>query len=203
MTRRHVLLALGFTGLSLRFWPSRLLAETQADPDWVRMWDAAQKQRPANLSSVARIASPAEPGQPLVIHGRVFAKDGQRLLPGAVVFAYHTGQDGQYQRAGQTGWRLQGWARTNADGTFEFRTIRPAPYPGRNIPAHVHLTVDGPGIPREWVDELEFADDPLITAGHRQKSDQAGRFGGVRPVRLVDGVQHCDINLRLTGVQRF
>ena len=27
--------------------------------------------------------------------------------------------------------------------------------------------------------------------------------GTIRPVRTLDGVQHCDINFRLTGAHRF
>jgi protocatechuate 3,4-dioxygenase beta subunit len=203
MTRRQALLTLALTGLWLRLHATGLHAYEQADPEWVRTWEAAQKQRPAEIPRIARIAPALEPGEPLVIHGRLFGRDGKRPLAAAVVFAYQTGQDGQYQHAGLPGWRLQGWARTAEDGTFEFRTIRPAPYPGRNIPAHVHLTADGPGVPREWLTELEFADDPLIQDDHRRASDRAGLFGGVRPVRTVDGVQHCDINFRLTGAQRF
>lgn len=203
MTRRSLLFAIGLSGLWLKAWPGRVLAGAQTDPEWIRMWEAAQKDRPATIPSVARIAPPSEPGQPLIIHGRLLGKDGRQALGGAVVFAYHTGQDGLYQREGQPGWRLKGWAKTNADGRFEFQTIRPGPYPGRAIAAHVHLSADGPGVPREWLDELQFADDPLLKDEDRRKSDQAGTFGTIRPVRTVDGVQHCDINFRLTGAHRF
>lgn len=203
MTRRSLLLALGFSGIWIKVWPDRLVAAGQTDPDWIRMWEAAQKERPTQMPSVARIAPASEPGQPLVIHGKLVAKDGRQPLAGVVVFAYQTGQDGLYQRPGQSGWRLRGWAKTTADGAFEFQTIRPGPYPGRAIPAHVHLSVDGPGVPREWLDELQFADDALVKEEDRRKSEQAGLFGTIRPVRTIDGVQHCDINFRITGAHRF
>ena len=203
MTRRSLLFAIGLSGLWLKAWPGRALAAAQTDPEWIRMWEAAQKERPATIPSIARIAPASEPGQPLIIHGRLLGKDGRQPLGSVVVFAYHTGQDGLYERPGQPGWRLKGWAKTNADGTFEFQTIRPGPYPGRAIAAHVHLSADGPGAPREWLDELQFADDPLVKDEDRRKSDQAGPFGTIRPVRTVAGVQHCDINFRLTGAHRF
>lgn len=38
-------------------------------------------------------------------------------------------------------WRLEGWAKTDFEGRFEFRTIRPGPYPGRREAAHIHLTL--------------------------------------------------------------
>ncbi len=198
-----MLLALGLTGLWVKTQVARVLAAEQTDPEWIRMWEAAQKHRPALVPSVARIAPAGESGQPMIVHGRLFAKTGTDPVGGAVIFAYQTGQDGLYQRPGQPGWRLQGWARTAADGSFEFQTIRPAPYPDRSIPAHIHLSVEGPRIPRGWLPEVQFADDPLITDDDRRASEREGMFGHIRPVRTVDGVQLCDLNLRLTGAQRF
>jgi hypothetical protein len=198
-----MLLALGLTGFWVKTHVRRVLAAEQTDPEWIRMWEAAQKQRPALVPSVARIAPAGEPGQPMVVHGRLFAKTGADPVGGAVIFAYQTGQDGLYQRPGQPGWRLQGWARTAADGSFEFQTIRPAPYPGRSIPAHIHLSAEAPGIVRGWLPEVQFADDRLVKDDDRRTSAREGAFGHILPVRTVDGVQHCDLNLRLTGAQRF
>ena len=198
-----MLLALGLTGLWVKTHVPRVLAAEQTDPEWIRMWEAAQKHRPALVPSVARIAPAGESGQSMIVHGCLFAKTGTNPVGGAVIFAYQTGQDGLYQRPRQPGWRLQGWARTAADGSFEFQTIRPAPYPDRSIPAHIHLSVEEPRIPRGWLPEVQFADDPLIKDDDRRASAREGAFGHIRPVRTVDGVQHCDLNLRLSGAQRF
>ena len=62
--------------------------------------------------------------------------------------------------------------QTNREGRYEFRTIKPAPYPGRTNPAHIHAYVSGPGYPEYWIDEFLFEGDPFITEEMRQK------FGG-------------------------
>jgi len=200
MTRRDALLALGLPGLWIL--PRRVLLAAQTDPAFIRMWEDAQKDRPAAIGRSSRIAPEGEPGTPLIVHGRCVLDDG-RPAADVIAFAYHTDSQGLYDRPGRRGWRLRGWARTDAPGTFEFRTIRPAPYPGRGVPAHVHLTADGPGVPRQWLPELQFADDPLVTPAARDASARAGRFGSVRPVRTRHGSQECAMDFRLTGEGRF
>lgn len=50
-----------------------------------------------------------------------------------------------------------GETRTDADGTFAFRTIRPVPYPGRT--AHIHVRVEANGI-TPFATQLYLADEP-------------------------------------------
>jgi len=69
--------------------------------------------------------------------------------------------------------------RTNADGAYEFRTIRPSPYPGRNIPAHVHAYVSAPDYPEYWIEDYLFDGDPLITSEVRQKLVGTGTFSSI------------------------
>ena len=159
------------------------------DTDWVRMWESAQRGRPASVASKARIAPADEPGTPLVVHGRVIKNDNTPA-PGVVVFAYHTDRTGVYNRDGARGWRLYGWAKSDRDGRFEFTTIRPGSYPGGRNPAHIHLTIDAPGLPRRSVEEIQFADDPLMG-------------GKGLPVALRDGVQHVDYTIRIAPEHVF
>src|SRR4051812_25257808 len=119
-----------------------------ADTVWVQTWESAQKERPKNVPSASRIAPASEPGTPLVVHGRVLQSDGKTPAPGVVVFAYQTDNTGLYNHTGGRGWRVHGWAKSDAQGRFEFTTIRPAAYPGRRIAAHIHLTIDSPSLPR-------------------------------------------------------
>jgi hypothetical protein len=174
---------------------------TQAqDREFVRAYERVQAAKPPRIESVSRIAPESEPGTPLVINGRVFQADGRTPAgAGITVFAYHTDRHGLYDEpsAGPHSWRLRGWAVTDADGRFTFHTIRPASYPNATVPQHVHLHLEGPDLPRRWTSELQFDDDPKVTARQRESSTRAGMFGGVRPVTQRDGVDHVEINLRI------
>ena len=169
------------------------------DQEWLRMWNEAQKHKPAQLTTNGRIAAEGEPGTPMAIHGRILLPDGKSPAPNVIVFAYQTDADGIYSGPGKPGWpwRLQGWAVTGADGRFELRTIRPAPYPGRSIPAHVHLSLQTQGYGRQWTEELRFVDDKFVTADERKKSDALGVYRNVVTPATRDGVQHVDFTVRL------
>ncbi len=182
----------------------RSRAATAQDREFLAALERVQRGRPATLGTTARIAPPGEPGDALVIHGRVVAADGRTVVANAVVFAYHTDRTGLYAPEGSPAhtWRLRGWARTDANGRFEFQTIRPGAYPSRNQAAHVHFTV--------FTDAghfhggaLEFDDDPLIGADDRQRANASGEFGTIRKVRRAGSVQHVDFNIRLDPRQRF
>jgi protocatechuate 3,4-dioxygenase beta subunit len=181
------------------------LVRAQADPEWLLMWKEAQTHRPAELTSVGRLAPPSEPGTRLVVHGRVFDPDGRTPADGVVVFAYQTDRDGIYFGPGKPGdpWRLRAWAKTTPDGRFELRTIRPGPYPGRNSPAHIHLFVETRRFGRQWTPSLRFADDPLLSAEDRAQSAAAGRFGGVCVVRLDGSIAHVDFVVKLKPIPDF
>jgi protocatechuate 3,4-dioxygenase beta subunit len=167
------------------------------DPGFVRMWEAAQQARPSVLSSTSRIAPRDEPGQPLLVHGQFLQPDGQPAA-NVVVFAYQTDASGVYSRKGDPGapWRLKGWALTDDAGRFELSTIRPGPYPGRAIPAHIHLNVVTRCCGRQSTD-LMFEDDPLATPDYRLRFERAGEHGLYSPVRRKNGVQHVEFTVQL------
>jgi protocatechuate 3,4-dioxygenase beta subunit len=169
------------------------------DVEYMQALERAQKMKPARVGSVSRIAPASEPGSPLVINGRVFKADGRTAAPGVTVFAYHTDANGLYdvRSAGPHSWRLKGWAVTDAEGRFTFQTIRPASYPNSTIAQHVHLTLEGPGVNGRFSTEIEFDDDPKVTAGQRAASRAAGIFGVIRPVTKRNGVDHVDTNIRI------
>ncbi|HET7216516.1 MAG TPA: hypothetical protein VFJ02_00650 [Vicinamibacterales bacterium] len=179
-------------------------ALTGQDTEYVRALERAQATRPATVPSTARIAAENEPGTPLTIKGRLFAEDGKTAVRDAVIFAYHTDQTGLYDKAGSPthSWRLRGWARTSADGSFEFHTIRPGRYPGNKIPAHVHFTVFS-GSARFHAGELRFEDDDVVPARERDASRQEGMFGGVRPVRKEGSTEVVDFAIKLKPSERF
>jgi protocatechuate 3,4-dioxygenase, beta subunit len=169
------------------------------DLEYERALERAQRLKPANVGSVSRIAPASEPGSPLVINGRVFQTDGRTPAAGVTVFAYHTDANGLYdvRENGPHSWRLKGWAVTDAEGRFTFQTIRPASYPNATVPQHVHISIEGPGVPRRFSTEIEFDDDPKMTAEQRATSRAAGLFGVVRPVMKRNGIDHVETNIRI------
>jgi hypothetical protein len=179
---------------------SRLIDdEPGQDFEYIRAWERAQRLQPSTITSQARIARPNEPGIPLTISGQLFDRDGRTPLPGITVFAYHTDATGRYDDPanGPHSWRLKGWAKTDAAGRFQFDTMRPAPYPGRNVAAHVHVSVEGPKLKRRSVG-LQFDDDPLVTREDRERSKQAGRFGEVLPVIKDGHGQRVEYRIRIS-----
>ena len=61
--------------------------------------------------------SSGEPGDPLVVAGRVFAPDGEHTVAGVVVYAYTTDKDGYYSPDGKVGHpRIKGYMKGDPDG---------------------------------------------------------------------------------------
>ena len=155
--------------------------------------EAVFEGRPAQPSNSARIAPPGEPGAPLLIEGRVTTLAGVPAA-GIIVYAYHTDHTGIYPPVpGLTGaarrhGRLRAWARTDEQGRYGFTTIRPGAYPAGNIPAHVHLHVIEPGRGTYYIDDILFADDPMLTAAQRRRMPGRGGPGIAQPSRDQDGL---------------
>nr|CAS02515.1 putative integron gene cassette protein [uncultured bacterium] len=172
----------------------------QADPFWLRSWNEAQNSRPLTIASHGRIAPKDERGTPLTVHGRIVGPDGHTPAKDVVVHAYHRDSDGfdfGPNDAALRTWRLQGCVKTDAEGRFEFQTIRPAPDNLGREGSHIHFTVESPDFGRQWAPTLFFADDPLVTERQRRQSIDAGEFGEVRKISIVDGVQRVEVKIRL------
>ena len=105
--------------------------------------------------------------------------------------------------AGPHSWRLKGWVRTDAEGRFEFHTIRPGAYPRRDTAEHIHLNALLADGRRYWADGLEFDDDPLVPATRRAESQRDAPFGGVAQVRREGTNQVVDFVFRLYARNKF
>ncbi len=99
-----------------------------------------------NRQRIVFTVSPEEPNGSERSHLRA---DGRTPLEGARLYVYHTDAQGYDSRPRNDPHRprIRGWIKTGADGQYEFRTLKPAPYPGRYIRAHIHGTVAAPGYP--------------------------------------------------------
>lgn len=148
---------------------------------------------------VATLAPAGEPGTRLIVAGRVFDETGTRGVAGVTLHAYHTDAEGGYDSVVPGSARLKGTVVTDANGHFEWRTIRPMPYPGGGNPAHIHIEASGGGYPKQWVDELWFSDDPYLTAKQKEESKAKGKFNPiVTTSNDAKGVLHATFNIRLS-----
>lgn len=166
-------------------------AAQETDPLPACEWCGAAEV-PARLSADVRIAPAGEPGERMVISGRVLRPDGVTPAPGVVLYLYHTTAAGMYaKRSGETGnarrhGYLRAWLRTDATGRYRFSTIRPGPYPSRSDPAHIHVTVTEPGRAEYWLDDFVFDDDPRVTAAYRAERENRGGSGIIQLTRGAD-----------------
>lgn len=132
-----------------------------------------------------------EPGERLIISGRIYTPDGRTPTPGITLFIYQTDATGHYspsEAGNNRTTRLRGVMQTNGDGRYEFSTIKPAPYPNRTNPAHIHAYVSGPGYPEYWIEDFLFDGDPYITPEMKQKfSDRGSQSSILKLTRETDG----------------
>jgi protocatechuate 3,4-dioxygenase beta subunit len=122
------------------------------------------------LNSVITLSDFKESGPKIEVSGIVYQRDGKTPAKDVVIYIYHTDQTGRYPTKGnETGWGrrhgyLRGWVKTDNNGYYQFYTLRPASYPGRRDPQHIHVTVKEPDKNPYWIDDYLFSDDPLLPA---------------------------------------
>jgi protocatechuate 3,4-dioxygenase beta subunit len=130
---------------------------------------------PGGVNWKTFLAEKTDDGEPLVISGTVFQKDGVTPAPNVLIYAYHTNAKGFYGRSSdepQHG-KHRGWMLTDARGRYEFQTIKPGFYPSRDNPAHIHFTLTGVDFKEDWIDSIWFENDSLITPEIKKNSCRA------------------------------
>lgn len=132
-------------------------------------------------------------GTKLEVSGIVYQNDGKTPAKDVVIYVYHTDQNGNYPTKGdEKGWAkrhgyLRGWMKTDKNGAYRFNTLKPAAYPGRKFPAHIHVTVKEPDKNEYWIDDFEFADDPLLFNGDASRKELGGN--GILKTENKNGIQ--------------
>ncbi|MBD0288939.1 MAG: hypothetical protein ICV79_26470, partial [Flavisolibacter sp.] len=157
------------------------------------------------LRAVDTLPDFGEAGPKLMITGIVYHIDGRTPAKDVVIYIYHTDQTGHYSiKGGEIGWGrrhgyIRGWVKTDKEGRYTFYTLRPAAYPGRRDPQHIHVTVKEPDKNEYWIDEFVFADDPLL----QQSSQRMEQRGGSGIVQVVNkngigvAVRHIILGLNI------
>jgi protocatechuate 3,4-dioxygenase beta subunit len=139
---------------------------------------------PKDAPSSADVAPPGEPGERLEVSGVVYAADGRTPVARASVYVYQTDTRGYYRpddAMGNREPRLMALLRTDGQGRYSYRTIRPGSYPGTRVPKHIHyeVTADGHGT---RIFEIVFDDDPFVSP---QIRTDAARPGSVYALQRV------------------
>jgi protocatechuate 3,4-dioxygenase beta subunit len=99
------------------------------------------------------LIEPGMAGQPIELTGFVLTR-GCKPVPGALVDLWHTDDKGAYDNSG---FRMRGHQRADADGRYRFRTIVPGIYEGRT--RHYHVKV-APPAGRLLTTQLYFPGEP-------------------------------------------
>ncbi len=112
-------------------------------------------------------------GERIIVHGRVLDERG-RPVPGALLEFWQANAGGRYRHKKETYLapldpNFGGCGRTITDeqGAYNFRTIKPGPYPWPNgvndwRPAHIHFSIFGHGFAQRLITQMYFEGDPLI-----------------------------------------
>jgi protocatechuate 3,4-dioxygenase beta subunit len=112
-------------------------------------------------------------GERIVVHGRVLDEDG-RGIPDTLVEIWQANAAGRYthiidQHEAPLDPNFTGAGRvvTDAEGRYQFTTIKPGAYPWLNHPnawrpAHIHLSLFGYAFVSRLVTQMYFPADPLI-----------------------------------------
>ena len=155
--------------------------------------EAAWERDPGTMRPEIALATKAEPGEPLLLTGTVYRPDGKTPASNVVVYVHHANAAGRYAGGGsESEWsrrhgRLRGWLKTDADGRYQVRTIKPGPYPDRPDPAHIHLTVLEEGKDPYYIDDVVFAGERGVDAAYVADRENRGGPGVVGLRRNADG----------------
>jgi protocatechuate 3,4-dioxygenase beta subunit len=112
-------------------------------------------------------------GQRIIVHGRLLDSGG-RPVPNSLIEVWQANTGGRYRHV-RDQWpspldpHFDGLGRTvtDADGHYQFTSIKPGAYPWGNHhnawrPAHIHFSLFGNAFTQRLVTQMYFPDDPLF-----------------------------------------
>jgi protocatechuate 3,4-dioxygenase, beta subunit len=112
-------------------------------------------------------------GERIIVAGRVIDEDG-RPVPHTLVEIWQCNAAGRYRHSRDDhpapldpNFSGAGRMMTDAEGNYQFTTIKPGAYPWRNHhnawrPAHIHFSLFGTSFQSRLVTQMYFPNDPLF-----------------------------------------
>ncbi|KYG71775.1 protocatechuate 3,4-dioxygenase beta subunit [Roseivirga ehrenbergii] len=148
---------------------------------------------PKHIPSIDTSPGWMEEGQKLLITGTIYKKDGVTPAPNVIVYYYQTDTKGAYanrkyldQKVARHGY-IRSWVKSDENGKYAIYTVRPAAYPNRDDPAHIHPSIKEPNdINEYYIDAFVFDDDPLLTSEKRKAMENRGGSGVLRLLQKGD-----------------
>jgi protocatechuate 3,4-dioxygenase beta subunit len=144
----------------------------------VEMGPFYKKRAPAT----AMLRSPADPGMPLTVKGRVISVHGEPV-PGALLEVWQANHGGLYDL---DGYHYRAALKPPASGGYAFESVMPGHYPAR-VARHVHYFVTAPGY-KPLSTQLYFASDEVFNGDPEKnyaKDPLITSRALVRPVTLT------------------
>jgi catechol 1,2-dioxygenase len=127
-----------------------------------------------------KLAGPDEPGERLIMAGKVYSSDCRSRLPNTLIEVWQANKAGLYDTdkpgnfTERVDFHLRGMMLSDQQGNYEFETVMPGRYPvppnlpgleqyaGLTRPAHIHFRVSE-SLHVPLTTQLYFKDDPHIS----------------------------------------
>jgi len=109
-----------------------------------------------------QLAGPDEQGEQIAIAGSVMSSDCKTAIKDALIEVWQTDAEGKYFYVADN-YRLRGQLTSDAEGNYQFITIKPGRYRIMNgyRPAHIHLKISHPDH-KTVITQLYFKNDPYL-----------------------------------------
>ena len=131
------------------------------------------ESRYPSIIDISRNGAHEAMGERIIVRGRVVDEDN-RPVPHTMIEIWQANAAGRYNHPGDThdapldpNFRGEGRVFSDAEGWYQFVTIKPGAYPWRNHynawrPNHIHFSLFGPGFATRLITQMYFPGDPLL-----------------------------------------
>jgi protocatechuate 3,4-dioxygenase beta subunit len=125
------------------------------------------------MIDISTVDGKAALGERIIVRGRITDEDG-RPVPNTMIEIWQANAAGRYHHPGDQhdapldpNFKGTGRVFTDAEGWYQFTSIKPGSYPWRNHynawrPNHIHYSFFGPGFATRLITQMYFPGDPLL-----------------------------------------